>query len=331
MPSLSDKIQFYRTLTTFEGTEMSLSRALSQKSIGPLYKISHRLSRQLQEHGDTLSEAMSRLAPDIFTSLEVNLVQLGEKTGSLESVFRSLAEWFAFTQRIKRQMISNLLYPIFLYHVAVLAFGVAGYFMGKLSSPAHLMIYASVLLGCPYAVLFAYLLFPRRRQQSPGLFKTFVAHVVLALPLFGGVAHKLNCTRFFHAFALSQQAGLGAVQAVRLSAGACTNPLIRAKFEHVAEMMEKEGCPFSEAFKAHASPRDQQSTIFGLIETGDFSGRTEEMSAHVASTCEAEVEESLKRIAKIVPLLLYLTLAGAIAYFIIQFYLDLFSRSGLIS
>src|SRR3990167_5130620 len=64
------------------------------------------------ESGQGLAVAMQRY-PDIFSSLIVNLVQVGETTGKLSQAFKHLDEYLAFEIQTKKQMKAAFRYPTF--------------------------------------------------------------------------------------------------------------------------------------------------------------------------------------------------------------------------
>jgi type II secretory pathway component PulF len=64
------------------------------------------------EAGDTLSEAMSK-RPKVFPSLYVNVVEIGESTGRLDSVFFDLARHYKRIDDLIRNVRKAMIYPAF--------------------------------------------------------------------------------------------------------------------------------------------------------------------------------------------------------------------------
>jgi len=62
------------------------------------------------EGGSTFSEALAK-HPKAFDRLYVNMVKAGEAGGVLESILQKLADFMEKAQRLKKQVISAMIYP----------------------------------------------------------------------------------------------------------------------------------------------------------------------------------------------------------------------------
>jgi type II secretory pathway component PulF len=108
--------------------------------------------------------------------------------------------------------------------------------------------------------------------------------------------------------------------AIRLSAGGCTNRYLERRFRRIVDTMRSVGCTFTEALAQSMIGRDRGSMILELMRTGEQSGRTDEAAERIANNCREEAETLLIRIAAIVPTVVYLVIAVYIAFKIISFY-----------
>ena len=61
--------------------------------------------------GSSLSESFAK-HPKVFDKLYVNMVRAGEAAGMLDVIFQRLAEFMEKSQKIKRQVVGALVYPI---------------------------------------------------------------------------------------------------------------------------------------------------------------------------------------------------------------------------
>lgn len=68
--------------------------------------------------GKTLSYALSRL-PDYFDEWDANIIKSGEKSGSLPTVLKSLADQYAYLATIKNRYSGALMYPVILIVIAI--------------------------------------------------------------------------------------------------------------------------------------------------------------------------------------------------------------------
>lgn len=318
MGLLKHRIHFYHTLATLEDAGVPRVRALQQHFPAPFGRVARDMSRTIQSAGVPLGQAMAGF-PKVFSPFERNLVIVGERTGRLELIYRSLAEWFQLVQSSRAQVISALIYPIILYHVAAVLIPGIGVVTGQATLDAGLRRML-VLLGMPYAVLF-FMTFIRPRLFRSGLpLPALTSALVLAIPVVGTLVRKLNYARFFQALSISLQSGLGMPEAVKLSADSCTNAHLRTRLQRVAQSVSTDGCTFTAAFKVHLRREAGNSLIITMMETGELSGAPDDMAVRIARVYGEESEQSIKRLTTVAPILVYLGIAMYIGLQVVKFY-----------
>ncbi len=321
MASLKGKIQFYRSLATMESAGVPLLRSLRQRQAPGFSRVAGQIAAALESGRGRLSEVMQDY-PKLFSPMEQRLIHLGETTGNLEAVFTSLASWYDGQLRLKRQLISGLVYPALQYHVAAVLIPVVQFFMNQGTVP-KLAFNVMVLSGAPYALLFAV------KVLLPALTPTFILrsdvleHLLLSLPLFGALTRKINLYRFFQTWSLALRSGLSAAPAVALAADTCSSRVIRRKLHAISGVMGRANCPFSEAFRKVWPGGDRAGIILNMVETGEKSGHLDETSARLATMYRDESEQAFAVIGKVVPVLVYLALAGYLAFQIVRFWSQL--------
>ena len=69
--------------------------------------------------GSSLAEAM-KTYPNIFDTLTINIVEVGESSGTLDSVLEQLAEFMQRSQQMRGRIINALIYPCIVLFVATL-------------------------------------------------------------------------------------------------------------------------------------------------------------------------------------------------------------------
>ena len=118
-----EKANFYKQLSTLldagipvvKGIEMVTGR-LSEKH----KSVCMRLNLSLQS-GHSLSYAMS-LQPDIFTKMNVSVVEAGEVSGQISRVLLSLSEFYKQQDKLVKLIRNVCIYPGFLLVLAILTF-----------------------------------------------------------------------------------------------------------------------------------------------------------------------------------------------------------------
>ncbi len=319
MPSLKSRSQFYLTLATLDEAGVPRVRALQTGMPRAFAGAAKRIGHALQIEGITMHEAMGHL-PNLFSRFERNMVAVGEATGRFDTVCRAMADWFTFVGAIRSKVISALLYPLMVYHVAAVLIPFISVILGKCSD-TQAMRQGAVMLALPWLLLLGWCFFGGLLMALPG-----VADILLALPFIGGVIYRLDCARFFQAYSMGLNSGLGMFETVDLGVGACRNPAMARRFRQVAATMRAEGATFAQAFLARPSARDQGSMIPAMMQTGEATGRSAEMAERIARVSREEAETSIERAARVGPTLLYLCLALYIGYQIIQFYGQLYGN-----
>lgn len=317
MAKLKHRIQFYSNLATLENAGVAPLRAFAQHMPGSFQQAAADIQVLLKQ-GLTVAEAMSRL-PKIFSSLECNLVQVGETTGRRDTVYKALRDWFQLTLRLRTIVITGLLYPLLVYHVAALLLPLISIFIDGVSI-SHAVTNALMMLAAPWVALLLANLFGASVLALP-----LVGRFLLRVPLVGNILYRLDGTRFFMAYSLCVRSGLGGMEAVRLAAACCRNPFLRRRFGDIADMMAARGCTFSEGLAERLHARDRNSMILEIMHTGEMAGTGDEAAAHIADVFRQEAETLMTRVAALLPTLLYLCLAVYLGFKIIRFYAKLYA------
>ena len=324
MGLLKSKSQFYRSLSTLIEAGVHIVRALRQQHPRPFRRATATMAGDIENGEGDLGVLMGRY-PTLFTALECRLMTVGQRTGRLDSACTALADWFELLNRLRGEVISDLIYPLLLYHMGCILIAFISVVMGD-GTAADAIRQLAFLLVTPWLLLALFLnrkrlpFFGRGRASPLDFFS-------LRLPLVGPVCRRLNYARFFNAFGLALDAGLGIVDATRLAAGTCTSPTLRTRFERTAESVEVEGCGFVEAFRQHAFPSAQNALIETLLETGETAGNMPEMANRMGRIYLEEAEQALRRLANIVPKLIYFGMAFYVAWKIVRFWSQLFEKT----
>ena len=314
------KAQFYRMLQSLVKAGLPMLRILAQPPPRKLKKAVARI-RQAVENGMPLEEAMRK--ESVFTSFETSLVAVGAASGTLESNFGALADWFETRHAINMQIISGLVHPAATYFLAAPILAVVDFFMGKMPLP---LLATRVILWwlAPFIIIWLY------RRLSPMLNKSSLYCTIMdAIPIVGSLRHKQESAIFFQAFGLCLQGGLGAVATVRLSADACRYGHTRKKFHKMADIIEQNGETFTNSFQQVMTSRDEASPALGMIATGEASGSLADYALRLSSLAQQESKTLLTRLAAATPILAFIPLALYIGYRVISFYTGLYSGAFL--
>ena len=181
-------------------------------------------------------------APEYFDELCVNIVKVGENTGSLETALKRLADFKEKAHRLRSQVTTALMYPMV---VCLIGLAVSIFLMTyvvpnlmatleqagnelpaltrgvKAMSDFLLAYWWALLMGIGAAVIGANLLLrgERVRHLADGL--------VLKLPLLGDLIRKENVSRLAVVMAALLRSGLEFIEAIQITRRTLTNRVFR--------------------------------------------------------------------------------------------------------
>lgn len=132
--------------------------------------------------GETLAEQMARF-PDQFSPLEVTAVKAGEVSGRLPETLARLAQHYEVTGRAGRRLITGMIYPLLLVHLAAIIPAAPQLFMdnGGMSAFLHKALPLLLLL---YA-LGALAVFMNTITKHPSALAPVRDRILHLVPIFG--------------------------------------------------------------------------------------------------------------------------------------------------
>jgi type IV pilus assembly protein PilC len=243
--SLSDLIELCRVMRHYLGAGLVLVDVFRQQAArgrAGVRPAAGRIAAAL-EKGDSLEDALKPEA-EVFPPLFVSLVRVGERTGMLPEVCGELEKFFTRQQKLKRQFIAQITWPVIQFVLAV--FVLAGMILilgmladrpgagGKpfdplglgLSGPTGALIFLAVIWGTLGTVA-ALFLYARRTLRG----REGVDAWLLRVPALGPCLRVLALSRFCLALGLTTETGMAMHRALRLSLRATGNQAFAASSE----------------------------------------------------------------------------------------------------
>jgi type II secretory pathway component PulF len=189
--------------------------------------------------GDTMAEAM-RGCHGFFPSLTCELVDVGEHTGKLDTVFLELASHYQHLLALRRQFLVAIAWPAI---QLVAAIGIIGFFIWLsgiltagsntgfaplgLSGNSGLMIYMTVVIGLAGTVTAAVLAVTR------GWLGPLPMMLALQVPLIGSCLRTFALSRLAWTLSMTLDAGVDARRSMRLAILSTQNPYYMAPLRQV--------------------------------------------------------------------------------------------------
>ncbi|HKG97174.1 MAG TPA: type II secretion system F family protein [Pyrinomonadaceae bacterium] len=301
--------------------------------------------RQDVEEGSTLAAAMAR-HPRVFDQLYANMVEAGETGGILDLILQRLSTFIEKIVKLKRDIISALIYPTAVILMAVVAVAVImvvvipqfqNIFLGLLGPGEQLplptrivvgisnflagwggLIMLASVIGTGVALKFYY--------RTPGGRKT-IDWVLLKVPILGDIFRKIAVARFSRTLSTLLSSGVPILQSLDITAKTSGNVIIESAITKVRTGVER-GESFVDPLKATEVFPHMVAQMIGI---GEQTGALDAMLGKIADFYEAEVDSAIANLLTLIEPLLIGFLGVTIGSIVIAMYLPLFTLIGKLS
>lgn len=324
---LSDLIDLCRLLRHYLGgglTVMDVFRRLANKGSARMRPVAQRIAAALSR-GDSLGDALRRESAS-FPPLLVALGEVGEQTGMLPEVFTELAEHFTQQQKLRRQFISRITWPVTQFVLAVLVLSGLILILGSLKRREGGEAYdplgfglsggsgALTFLGIIFGTLFvlAGLYFLGRQLLRQGGMDDWL----LRLPAVGPCLQALALGRFCMALRLTTETGMSIQRAMRLSLQATGNSAFAARSPRVESSL-RAGQELTEALTVSGLfPKD----FLESLAVGEESGQLDDVLRHQGKHFHEEAGRHLATLTSVLAAGVWLLVAGLIIFAIFRLF-----------
>jgi type II secretory pathway component PulF len=253
-------------------------------------------------------------------ALDVALLQAGEHSGRLEATFRLLTDYYNARARMARQLISDLAYPVFLFHFAVFIFPfptlfLTGNWMAYLFQTFRILLPIYVVVGL---VIYA-------AQSGHGeTWRAQLEAVLLRIPVLGTARLYLALSRLAAALEALLNAGVTVVEAWEMAATASGSPALCRAVQAWRPLVNAGQTPAEAVREAPIFPE-----LFATqYATGEISGQLDDTLKRLRVYYEDEGSRKLRAVAQWTPRAVYFFVVLTIAYQVLHFYIGYFSQIG---
>ncbi|MBK9137328.1 MAG: type II secretion system F family protein [Verrucomicrobia bacterium] len=292
------------------------------------------------EAGAALHEALARHS--VFSRQFTSLVQSGERSGTLPESFMELRRYLEWQEQILADVRQATIYPAIVLFVVCLfvmilftfvvprfvslltaanvplplptrvVFGISGF------AKATWWMWVLLLVGVPGAVGLG-------RRLSPG-FAVGFDKARFRLPLFGELIHMLVMSRFAQNLAVMYRAGIGIVEALKLTTGLVGSVWVARVIQDVAARLET-GETMSEAMRHHPV---FPSLLQRMVVMGERTGNLDKALENVSEYYNLVVPRKIKRIFSVAEPALILFLVVIVGFVALAIFLPILGMIGTI-
>ncbi|MBT0585541.1 type II secretion system F family protein [Alteromonas oceanisediminis] len=291
--------------------------------------------------GTPLSTAL-RKHPDHFDDLYCDLVETGEQSGALETIYDRIAVYKEKAEALKSKIKKAMFYPIavvvvaFIVTTILLVFVVPQFEEIFSSFGAELPAFTQFVLGISrfvqdYGVYiaaaagFGAWAFMRAHKKSAAL-RDKVDAQILKIPVIGEILKKASIARFTRTLSTTFAAGVPLIGALESAAGASGNAVYRNAILFIRKEVAG-GMQMHTAMRATAVFPDM---VTQMIAIGEESGAVDDMLSKIASIYEAEVDDMVDGLTSLLEPMIMAVLGVVIGGLIVAMYLPIFQMGNVV-
>ena len=289
-------------------------------------------------NGMFLSAAMDKYA-SVFGQLFINIIRVGEQSGTLTENLSYLSHELKKKQELHSKVRGALIYPavIFCATIGIVATLMIAVFPKILPVFANLKIklpvttrmliaathfmttYTFWIIGVTIAIIILFVIISKYEW-----FKHGWHHLLLRIPIVGGIAVKVNMASVSRILGLLLKSGTQVIEAVNITADALDNRVYRHELRTAGETLRR-----GEFFSIYLSknPKLFPPIFTNMIQVGENTGNLTENLDYLSSFYEEDVDEVLKNLNSIIEPFLLLFMGLLVGFMALSVVTPIYSIS----
>lgn len=313
---LRNQMLFYQQSATLLSSGMTILDALDilirQAPGASLRAACSRIKGSIAQ-GNSFADSIERVG--IFPTWQIGIIRYSETAGKVSESISFLAEYSQREYETAQKLISAMIYPVFLLHLAIIALPIS-VFVQKGMAP-YMVNVLRVLIPV-YAAIAGFFLI---RKISGTWAKIFFDRIMCVVPLLSMLVRRFSIARFIRSLQCLSASGVSIIQAWQSASGSCQNSVIRKQFLRGLSGIESGGS-LAEAFKA---AKIFSPAMIGMVAAGQASGSISGMLKKMAELAERENYAAIDMMANSIPVIIYVGVAGYVGARVVSFYTNYFN------
>ena len=334
---LDDLVMFSRQMHSLTKAGIPLTRAINgllETTKSDVLKVALEKVYADLNAGVNLATALQKHS-DIFTSLYISLIHVGENSGQLEGAFQQIANYLELEQKTKKRIKSATRYPMFVSIAILVAVVVINMFImpeflplfqafnaGELPLPTRMLIASSDFFVNYWPFIFIF---------SGGLIYGALAYIKtpkgkyawdkrkLNFPIVGDIIYRALLARFSRTFSMMIRSGVPLITTLNIVAQVADNDWVSEKVLEMRDGIEK-----GESILVVASRTKLFSPlVLQMISVGEETGRIDSMLEQVADFYEEQVDYDLKKLSDNIEPILIVSIGAIVAILMLAIYLPM--------
>ncbi|HEX68139.1 MAG TPA: type II secretion system F family protein [bacterium] len=336
---LKEKIIFTRNLRVMIEAGVSLPKALGTLSSHLKNKKFKKVLVEVRDEivkGKSFSESLKKY-PDVFPELFVNMIKVGEESGTLEKTLEVLTLQMERQYELNSKIKGAMIYPL----IIIFAMVGIGVLMLMVVVPKLAQTFEELSLQLPFTTrvvigmgLFLakfWYLFPLIILAGGFLLKIFfstpsgkriIDTLVLKIPIVNFIVRTTNSAYTVRTLGSLISSGVPIVRSLKITSGTLGNIYFKEAINEAAEEVKK-GIKLAEALRPYIhlySP-----VVIQMIEVGEETGETGKILLKLAEFFEEEVTNVTKNLASVIEPLVILLIGGVVGFFAVSMVQPMYS------
>lgn len=315
--------------------------ALGEQSSNLAFKQTINSIREDIQMGSSLSAAFGKHG-QIFDSLYINMIRVGETGGVLTAVLERIAMYQEKSEKLKHKVQSALIYPAVVISMAliitiVLIVKVVPTFAQIYDSLGQKLPLMTQMLIDFSKITQKYFLFliggfivfgigvvqyyktPRGSLQIDG--------ILLKLPVFGDLICKVAVSRFCRTLATLSQSGVAILESLEIVGKTCGNRVIEVLVDDVKTSVREGESVAAPLSKSPVFP----PMVTRMIAIGEKSGQMEKMLSKVAEFYDEQVDTAVEGLTKLIEPLIIGFLGVVVGFIVVALFMPILNLTAALS
>ena len=283
--------------------------------------------------GDTLSIAMSK-HPKVFDKLYVNIINAGEISGTLDAILERLATYREKTQKLKRKIISAMMYPttVILASCAILSaimmfiiprfakmfqeMGVALPWLtaALISVSNFLFVYWYSIFGIPVAVFIIFKLIGKI-----DICRLIIDRLKFKIPVFGKLINKSVVSKFARTLATLISSGVPILEALNNVRNVTGNVAMSKAVNKIHDSI-REGESIARPLK---ESKICEAMVVNMVEIGEQTGELDKMLTKIADNYDNDIDSLVESLTSLLEPFIVIFLGISVGTIVIALFLPL--------
>ena len=335
---LTDVVFVTRQMVTFLNAGVTLTKCIKNIADSQKNVVIKATLNQLYEDinaGADFSTALSK-HPKIFDQMYVNIVKAGETSGNLDKALGSLATYKEKTAQMQQAIKSAMMYPKFvMMFTVVIVFvilwkiipvfqGLFSSLGGELPGPTQMLVNASnviqnnflivlaTIAAIWFGIKYAFKFKPVRNSWDK---------FTISAPVFGELVRQIIVSRVSSVLALLLSSGTSMLESIEIASKVANNNEYEQSLKKSGNDVSN-GIELSVAFKKTNRFDD---VFIQLLETGEETGKVDELMKKIAEYYDDEVSVKIKGFSSLIEPLLIVIMGVVIGSIVVAIYLPIFT------